>query len=68
MVFVVQYRTNIVAVEDTHGAYGVMATQHTVDVLLWVRNPLGSPTKDLEFSGSFDFKISTGLGKRTGAE
>ena len=25
-----------------HGAYGVTATQHTVDVLLRVRNPLGS--------------------------
>jgi hypothetical protein len=57
-----------VAVEDTHGAYGVMATQHTVDVLLWVRNPLGSPAKDPEFSGSFDFKTSTGLGGSTGKE
>ena len=26
-----------------YGAYGVTATQHTVDVLLRVRNPLGSP-------------------------
>lgn len=26
-----------------NGAYGVMAAQHTVDVLVWVRNPLGSP-------------------------
>ena len=29
----------------SYGAYGVMAAQHTVDVLVWVRNPLGTPRK-----------------------